>query len=291
MTTKSFAVFDADSHVVETPVLWEKYLDPEYHALGKHALWRQEGRTGAYLKINGEIFRDTGNPNLPRHALWRPGMTWDAIGELDPRARHPMTEGASDPQARLADMDAMGVDQTLLYPTWFAEGFFLVRDPDVAYALSRAYNDWVADFCKAAPQRLFAAAVLPLQNMDFAVDELQRVARIPCFRAVFIRPTFVENRYLNHTYYEPLWAEIEWLDITAAVHATRVCGTRNGPRMAHFLRRSRIGWRGRRSPAVAAGRLPGVQPRATPPSAGRHPSTIHWRRSSPPGSTTHVRRH
>jgi len=26
---------------------------------------------------------------------------------------------------RLADMDAMGVDQSLLYPTWFAEGFFL----------------------------------------------------------------------------------------------------------------------------------------------------------------------
>ena len=220
MTTKSFAVFDSDSHVVEPPVLWEKHLDPEYRALGKHALWRQEGRTGSYLKINGEIFRDTGNPNLPRHALWRPGMTWDAIGELDPHTRHPMTEGASDPQTRLADMDAMGVDQTLLYPTWFAEGFFLVRDPDVAYALARAYNDWIADFCRAAPQRLFAAAILPLQNMDFALDELQRVAAVPSFRAVFVRPMFVENRYLNHTRYEPLWAELERLGITAAVHPT-----------------------------------------------------------------------
>jgi len=220
MTTKSFAVFDSDSHVVEPPVLWEKHLDPEYRALGKHALWRQEGRTGSYLKINGEIFRDTGNPNLPRHALWRPGMTWDAIGELDPHIRHAMTEGAADPQIRLADMDAMGVDQTLLYPTWFAEGFFLVRDPDVAYALARAYNDWIADFCRAAPQRLFAAAILPLQNMDFALDELQRVAAVPSFRAVFVRPMFVENRYLNHTRYEPLWAELERLGITAAVHPT-----------------------------------------------------------------------
>ena len=142
MTTKDFAVFDADSHVVEPPELWEKYLEPKYRTLGKHALWRQEGRTGSYLKVNVEIFRDTTNPNLPRHALWRPGMNWDAIGELDPHTRHPMTEGASDPQARLSDMDAMGVDQTFLYPTWFAEGFFLVRDPDVAYALARAYNDW-----------------------------------------------------------------------------------------------------------------------------------------------------
>jgi hypothetical protein len=108
MTTKHFAVFDADSHVVELPALWEKYLEPEYRALGRHALWRQEGRTGAYLKVNGEIFRDSGNPNLPRHALRRPGMSWVAIGELDPHTRHPMTEGASGPQARLADMDAMG---------------------------------------------------------------------------------------------------------------------------------------------------------------------------------------
>ena len=40
------------------------------------------------------------------------------------------------------------------------------RIPDIAYALARAYNDWIADFCKAAPDRLFAAAMVPLQNMD-----------------------------------------------------------------------------------------------------------------------------
>ena len=101
-------------------------------------------------------------------------MTWEAIGELDPHIRHPATEGASNPQARLSDMDAMGVDQALLYPTWFAEGFFLVHDPDVAYALARAYNDWVIDFCEAAPDRQFAAAMLPLQNRDFALEETRR---------------------------------------------------------------------------------------------------------------------
>jgi predicted TIM-barrel fold metal-dependent hydrolase len=220
MTTKDFTAFDADSHVVEPPTLWEKYLEPDYRTLGKHALWRHEGRSGSYLKVNGEIFRDTGNPNLPRHALWRPGMSWDAIGELDPHTRHPMNEGASDPRARLADMDAMGVDQALLYPTWFSEGFFLVSDPDVAHALARAYNDWIADFCRPAPARLFAAAILPLQNMDFALEELQRVSGIPCFRAAFLRPMFLEDRYLNHPYYDPLWAELERLGITAAVHPT-----------------------------------------------------------------------
>jgi predicted TIM-barrel fold metal-dependent hydrolase len=217
---KRFPVFDGDSHVVEPPAVWEHYLTPEYRTLGRHALWRQEGATTSYLKINGETFRDTMNPNLPRHALWRPGMTWDAIGELDATVRHPKTEGASDPTARLADMDAMGVDQTLLYPTWFAEGFHLVHDPDVAYALARAYNTWIADFCAAAPDRLFATAMVPLQNMDFAVEELQRVANIPCFRGAFLRPMFIEGRYFTHPSYDPLWAELERSGLVAAVHPT-----------------------------------------------------------------------
>src|SRR5260221_3911252 len=101
MMNKQFCVLDSDSHVVETPELWEKYLEPEYRTLGKHALWRQEGRAASYLKVNGEIFRDRGNPNLPRHALWRPGMTWDAIGELDPRTRHPIHDCAWEPQVKL----------------------------------------------------------------------------------------------------------------------------------------------------------------------------------------------
>ena len=121
-------------------------------------------------------------------------------------------------------MDAMGVDQTLLYPTWFAEGFFLVGDPDVAYALARAYNDWVIDFCKAAPHRLYAAAILPLQNMDFALDELQRVARIPSTIPITTR-------------YGP---NSSGLGLQRQCMQRRGSGTRNGPRTGRSSRKSRI---------------------------------------------------
>lgn len=219
-TSKRFAVFDADSHVVEPKAVWETYLEPEYRTLGKHALWREEGEYNSYLKVNGKMFRDTMNCNIPRHAIWKPGMTWDQVGDLDPNTRHAANAGASDPQVRLKDMNAMGVDQAFLYPTWFAEGFHLIEDPDVAYALARAYNNWIADFCKAAPDRLFAAAMIPLQNMDYCVAELRRVAKIPCFRGAFIRPMFIEGHYFTHPYYDPLWAELEHLGMPAAVHPT-----------------------------------------------------------------------
>ncbi|HLW72351.1 MAG TPA: amidohydrolase family protein [Candidatus Binataceae bacterium] len=218
MANKRFTVFDADSHVVEPAELWTKYLEPEYRTLGKHALWREEGKLGSYLKVNGKVFRDTMNSNIPRHAIWRPGMTWDKVGELDPKQRHAPTAGASEPKARLRDMDAMGIDQALLYPTWFAEGFHLVEDPEVAYALARAYNDWIADFCKAAPNRLFAAAMVPLQSMDYTVEELRRIGKNPSFRGAFIRPMFLEGHYFTHPFYDPLWAELESLGLTAAVH-------------------------------------------------------------------------
>ena len=219
-TTKRFAVFDADSHVVEPKAVWETYLEPEYRTLGKSALWREEGEYNSYLKVNGKMFRDTMNCNIPRHAIWKPGMTWEQVGDLDPDRRHAANEGASNPHARLRDMDAMGVDQTFLYPTWFAEGFHLIEDPDVAYALARAYNNWIADFCQAAPERLFAAAMIPLQNMDYTVAELRRIATIPCFRGAFIRPMFIEGHYFTHPYYDPLWGELERLGVPAVVHPT-----------------------------------------------------------------------
>lgn len=63
MTTiaRRIAVFDSNSHIVEPPEIWEKYLDPEFRVPGKRALWRHDGETNSYLKINGEVIRDTMN--------------------------------------------------------------------------------------------------------------------------------------------------------------------------------------------------------------------------------------
>ena len=49
---------------------------------------------------------------------------------------------------------------------------------------------------------------------------MRRVAKIPCFRGAFIRPMFIEGHYFTHPYYDPLWAELESLGMTAAVHST-----------------------------------------------------------------------
>jgi hypothetical protein len=74
-------------------------------------------------------------------------MTPESIGRLDPDVFQPLTPGASDPPARLADMDEMGIDLAVVFPTLLAEYLPLVQNPDAAANLARAYNDWVWDFC------------------------------------------------------------------------------------------------------------------------------------------------
>jgi predicted TIM-barrel fold metal-dependent hydrolase len=212
-------VIDADSHVFEPSVIWEKYLDPAYRVAARSAFYYHEDEHAAGVILNGRQAPLMHTGRINRSAIWRPGMTPEEIGALDPNRPHPINPGAHTAPARLADMDRMGVEKALLFPTLFGEYFPAVENPDIALALARAYNDWICDLCSAAPQRLFPAALLPLQDAGFAIQELHRVAGLG-FKAVSIRPIFFEGRFLNHPYYDVLWAAIEKSGLTASIHAS-----------------------------------------------------------------------
>ena len=76
-----------------------------------------------------------------------------------------------DPHKRIPDMDADGIDAAFLYPSL---GLFsgAIHDPKLAAATCRAYNRWLADYCKPYPDRLFGVAMLPLQDVDLTIKEM-----------------------------------------------------------------------------------------------------------------------
>ena len=210
-------IVDVQSHVYEPSAVWDRFLDQEYRVSARSAFWHDvDGHSIETTILNGRPARSFRRGGINRHACWRPGMTPDDVGALDPDVRHATTPGAFDPIARLIDMDAMGVDRAFLFPTLFAEHFPLVENPDVAWALARAYNDWVHDFAGADRRRLLPAAVLPLQAPSFAVRELERVAQLG-FRTVVLRPSFFQGRYPNHPVYDPVWQRLEVLDLAACI--------------------------------------------------------------------------
>src|SRR5438309_1595578 len=68
-------------------------------------------------------------------------------------------KGAYEPDAKLVDMEIDGVDKEVVYTTI---GLRLWRVPDTALvrASFRAYNEWVAEFCRAYPDRLAGIALV-----------------------------------------------------------------------------------------------------------------------------------
>ncbi len=211
---RQMPVVDTDSHILEPESVWTRYLEPAHRERARTAFWRD---ASGPVVLNGQRAPALSHPNLPRYAIWRPGMTIQTIGALDPRVSHAVNPGASDPGARLRDMDALGIDQALLFPTFFLEYFPLTQDAEAAAALARAYNAWALDFAKAAPKRLFPVAVLPLQDVNPAIAEAKRAAA-GGFKAVLVRPVIVNRRYPTHRDFLPLWRELADLGLVACVH-------------------------------------------------------------------------
>jgi predicted TIM-barrel fold metal-dependent hydrolase len=113
------------------------------------------------------------------HADWDAGMAkFDAQrgramnGQRLEAARHP---GYFDSRARLAAMDADGVECEVMYSEFdFTSKVYQVgaRWKECA----TAYNDTLHQFASVAPKRILITYQLPLIEIDYAVSEIERLA-------------------------------------------------------------------------------------------------------------------
>ncbi len=125
-----------------------------------------------------------------------------------------MRPGAYDPRARVKDMDQDGLDAEVIYP---GTGFRMsqIEDGELRAACTRAYNDWLAEFCAHAPSRLIGLGVLPVQDIEAAVTELRRIAGNGLRGAILhAQPA----RYYSDPAYEPLWAAAQELRMPLSFH-------------------------------------------------------------------------
>jgi uncharacterized protein len=206
-------IIDADGHIVEPARVWDEYTESEYRDRVIQVRRNRDGIDEFWIDVQRR--RGVGGSVA---ASMIPG------GFLSPeRARNASWDdilpGSWDPSERLNVMDAEGIDTAFLYPSlWLVYGDF--QDPKVAVAACRAYNNWMADFCRVSPQRLFGVAPMPLQDVEEAVREMRRVVKQLNFRAVMLRPNPFNHRRLNDPAYEPFWRETQELGIPVALHSS-----------------------------------------------------------------------
>src|SRR5918998_1540322 len=120
----------------------------------------------AHVRDRDEAYRARLPEALRRRPLF-PFPNWD-------RQRGGMLgQDVHTPEEHVRDMAVEGIDFQVLFPTL---GLHLVRirEADLAAALCRAYNDFVAEFCQGAPERLAAVAMMPMQDPVEATRELHR---------------------------------------------------------------------------------------------------------------------
>jgi len=84
----------------------------------------------------------------------------------------PVYDALWDPQARLAEMDAQGVDIQITCATPIMFGYEFA--PEKALPWAQRMNNLALEFCAAAPKRLVALAQVPLQDIDAACREASR---------------------------------------------------------------------------------------------------------------------
>ncbi len=193
---------DADAHVIETPETWRHLAAGEERfapiVVCRSAGGAERGRDGneiaEYWVVDGRL--------LPKE---------DNTGHDTETAAREMR----DIPARLAHMDALGVDVQVLYPTLFLRP--ITRNAAVERALCRAYNRWLAAIWAEAPDRLRWVAAPPLLSMDAVAGELAE-AREHGAVGVFLRGLECD-RQISDPYLFPLYEAAAALDMPICIHS------------------------------------------------------------------------
>jgi predicted TIM-barrel fold metal-dependent hydrolase len=215
---RTYNVIDSDGHVLEPRTFWQDYIDPQFRDRAPKLITDDKGKDR--FLVEGKLLGPPAGLGLIGAIGVRECINgkWHHAKEVPIGMEY--TEGRKggfDPHARIPDMDLDGIDAAFLYPSL---GLFAgaIEDPQLAAAASRAYNRWLAEYCSPYPDRLFGVAMLPMQSIELAIEEMRYARNELGMRAGFLRPNPYNNRMLGDPEYDIFWAEAQALDFSIGIH-------------------------------------------------------------------------
>ncbi len=124
--------------------------------------------------------------------------------------------GSWDPDERLKGQDIDGVLGEVIYP---GVGLFIwdSENDELLYEVCKTYNDWLAEFCRAHPDRLKGVALLPTRGpIEWAVAEAERGVKMG-LESVML-PAWCNHRPYNQPIWDTLWARLEEMGVFCNFH-------------------------------------------------------------------------
>jgi uncharacterized protein len=121
-----------------------------------------------------------------------------------------------------SDLDALRAQALTPFGTSLAicnclYGVQLLFSEDMGAGFARAVNDWIAREWLDREPRLRASIVVPMQNPELAVEEIERVASDRRFVQVLL--LVMHDHPLGKRHYWPIYAAAERLGLPVGIHA------------------------------------------------------------------------
>ena len=170
-TQREYHVISADSHTVEPPDLWEKWLERKYLDTAPKLV---EDRDGGHAWL----YMGSSTPE-PLGLVTCVGTHPEELKWTGKRYGVDIHPSCHDGAERLKVLDADGVDAEMLYPPQRAVLTFMKnKDRDAHLAGIRAYDRWLKEgFCAPDPDRLIGIFQIPNVGIETSVAELERAKR------------------------------------------------------------------------------------------------------------------
>jgi uncharacterized protein len=121
--------------------------------------------------------------------------------------------------ARVADMDRLGIDLQVVYPTLFL--VYLTDDVSLEVALCQAYNRFLGQGFEHSGGRIHWVIVPPLRSIDETVKEM-RWGKEHGAVGVFMKG-IERDKTLDDPYFFPVYEEASKLDLPICIHTAAGC--------------------------------------------------------------------
>lgn len=167
---------------------------------------------------------------LPAYVGKTADIAWPSIRHTDAchaqvviqgRNFRDITDACWSIERRLEHTKEMGIGMQVLSPMPELLSYWLpAKDAQI---LARHLNELIAEMVRQSPDRFYGLGMVPLQDRDLAIAELDYAVKTLGLRGVELG-TNIEGKPLGDPAFEPFFAAVEALDAAVFVHPLRPAG-------------------------------------------------------------------
>lgn len=210
-------IIDADTHISEGDAMWammDKEMVQRRPVLLKAPEDTLYGPRNAFWLIDGNIFPKPNGKGSFRLITPSASKLETSRGDI-----HLAYREMTDIPGRLRDMDKLGVETQVVFPTLFL--IYITDDTALEVALCRAYNRFLAQACARSNGRIRWVVIPPLKSIDESIKEL-KWAKDNAAVGVFFRG--IEGGWtLDNPYLFPVYQAANDLDLPILIHTGAGC--------------------------------------------------------------------